>query len=231
MTYYLRKSMWLLAVLLVLPLNAQEVSKKEGLKAKGLRVRILAFTTRKGAEKIVIESGGSRTREITLTTHGLGSYVSVSQRELILGMMPSEEDQPVTPLAKVQLPDQGRDFLLLLIPNKSGYDCRAVRLDGSRFGSGDTLFYNAGNIPVGGVIGKKKFVVTPRRLKIINAPPVNKEPYYQVSFYTKIQEKVRIFSDTRWPHDDRSRSYVFFYVNPRTQRVTYRAVDEFVAKR
>ena len=37
-----------------------------------------------------------------------------------------------------------------------------------------------------------------------------------------------VFSTTRWPMDDRLRSYVFFFNNPTTGRPDYRAVDEFV---
>lgn len=41
-------------------------------------------------------------------------------------------------------------------------------------------------------------------------------------------EGVRVLCITRWPEDKQARFYVFFYVNPDTKRITYRAVDEFV---
>ena len=62
----------------------------------------------------------------------------------------------------------------------------------------------------------------------MSSPRANDKPYYQVKFYYNNKGKSRIFSDTRWPYDNRLRSYIFFYSNPKTSKVTYRAVDETV---
>jgi len=40
---------------------------------------------------------------------------------------------------------------------------------------------------------------------------------------------MRLISSTRWPVDGELRSYIFFFVNPETRRIDYRAVDEYIA--
>jgi len=36
---------------------------------------------------------------------------------------------------------------------------------------------------------------------------------------------------TKWPESKHMRYYVFFYNDPKTKSITYRAVDEFVPKK
>ncbi len=225
------------ALLLILPLQAQDTPNstntapngKNKANTKGIRVRILAFATIKEADRIVIQANKKLTSEFKIPTHGLSPYISVPGRTLSLGLNPADPELPIEPLAKVQLPEQGKEFLLIMIPNKTGYHCKAIRLDGTDFKAGDTLFLNTGKVTVGGIIGKEKFSLKPGKLKIIGAPPQNDLPYYQVKFYYSHKKKTRIFSDSRWPHELRTRSYVFFYMRPNTRRVTYRAVDEYLS--
>ena len=49
-----------------------------------------------------------------------------------------------------------------------------------------------------------------------------------MSFFYKRGKETRPLADTRWPYDERSRSYVFFYPNQKTGRIKYRAVDEVI---
>ena len=205
-------------------LHAQDTTAQE----KGLSVRLLAFAPLKGADSVVIQSGKVLSDEMVVPTHGLGLPIPVNSRELTLGLLPKEDGQPIRVLAKIKLPPQGKKFLLLLIPDDKGYECRPVRLDAENFRGGDTLCYNAGSVSIGGTLGKTKFAVMPRKFRIMSSPKANDKPYYQVKFYYNNKGESRIFSDTRWPYDNRLRSYIFFYSNPKTSKVTYRAVDETV---
>lgn len=205
-------------------LHAQDVVEQE----KRVSIRLLASSLLKGADSVVIQSGKIRSGKVMVPTHGLSSPVLVNGRQLVLGLIPEKGNGPIKPLAKIQLPQQGRKFLLLLVPNNHGYSCKVIRLDYGNFQGGDTLFYNVGDTSIGGMIGKRKFAVSPGKLRIMKAPIADGKPYYQVRFYYNDQGKARIFRDTRWPRDDRSRSYIFFFTNPKTSRVTYRAIDEVV---
>ena len=49
-----------------------------------------------------------------------------------------------------------------------------------------------------------------------------------LAFLLGLRDFGRSYSTTRWPVDDKQRSYVFFFINPATKRLDYRAVDEFV---
>ena len=54
------------------------------------------------------------------------------------------------------------------------------------------------------------------------------ENYYDVGFGVREKEGDRALSTTRWPVDPQQRSYVFFFVNPKNNRLDFGAVDEFV---
>ncbi len=207
-------------------LAAQDEEAPKG-SAKGLVVRLLAVDLLKDAETVVLRSGESRSKTIPLLTHGLSDPVRVTGRALIVAT-PALEEKPGRILAKVTLPAAGRRFLLLLVPSKDNYLCRIVRLDDPAFKPGDTCFFNVSPVPVGGTLGSRKFLAE-RGKPVFAKPPRQADlPYYQVSFFYKRGKETRPLADTRWPYDERSRSYVIFYPNPKNGRIKYRAVDEVI---
>ena len=68
-------------------------------------------------------------------------------------------------------------------------------------------------------------LIKPRVAVFVKPPPRGDKPFYQVTFYQSDNSKARPFANTRWPHRDASRCYVFFY-RSETGRLTYQAVDE-----
>ena len=210
-------------------LRAQEEAAGEKT-GKGIELHLMAVALLDGAKDVVIASGEDVRGPGTLHTHGFGDPVHVTARALGI-TTPPIDGKPGRVLGKVTLPSAGRRFLLLLVPAKDTYLCRAVRLDDPAFKAGHVCFFNVSRAQVAGTLGSRRFV-TERGAPVIVPPPRRTDlPYYQVNFYYKRGDQTRPLADTRWPHDDRSRSYVFFYQNPKTGRVTYRAVDEIIESR
>ena len=210
-------------------LTAQEGAGPGG-STKGIVVRLLAVDLLKGAETVVLGSGETRSKTIDLLTHGLTDAVRVTGRVLRVAT-PALEEKPGSVLAEVTLPSAGRRFLLLLVPSKDKYLCRVVRLDDPAFKPGDVCFFNVSPLPVGGMLGTRKFLTERGKPVIVKPPRQTDLPYYQVSFFYKRGKETRPLADTRWPYDERSRSYVIFYPNPKNGRIKYRAVDEVVPTR
>lgn len=134
-------------------------------------------------------------------------------------------------LVDITLPETGKSFIVLLIPSAESGFKHVVITDGDpKFQPGDMYFYNHSNKTVMGFVGTAKFVIAPARGQILRPTGAKPERYYDVGLGVREAEGDRVLSTTRWPENKGMRYYVFFFVNPKTQRVDFRAVDEYVSK-
>jgi hypothetical protein len=118
---------------------------------------------------------------------------------------------------------------VLLIPaTTGGYKPVVISSGDPSFKPGDVYFYNHADKPVLGYVGTAKFILEPAKGQTLRPAGAKPEKYYDVGFGVREKEGDRALSTTRWPVDDKIRSYVFFFVNPGTKRLDFRAVDEFV---
>ena len=132
-------------------------------------------------------------------------------------------------LATVTLPEKGKSFIVLLIPSaKAGYDPVVIASDDPSFKPGDVYFYNHADRTVLGYVGTSKFTIAPDKGQMLRPAGLKEGKYYDVGFGVREKEGDRVLSTSRWPEDNKMRSYMFFFINPRTQRLDFRAVDEFV---
>jgi hypothetical protein len=135
-------------------------------------------------------------------------------------------------LASVALPEEGKSFIVLLIPSsKGGYSPVVMRSDDPSFKPGDIYFHNIADKTVLGFVGTAKFTLDPAKGTIVRPKGARDEKFYDVGLGVREKEGDRVLATTRWPEDSQSRFYVFFYLNPETKSISYRAVDEFVAKK
>ena len=133
-------------------------------------------------------------------------------------------------VARVGLPEEGRKFIVLLLPDaQRRFRPVVLRADDQRFRPGDVYFHNLSTASIIGKIGARQFDLEPGKGRIETPRPDGDRPFIDVAFGQRLEgNQAKILSTTRWPIDDRVRGYVFFFVDPVTKRLTYRAVDEFV---
>jgi hypothetical protein len=137
--------------------------------------------------------------------------------------------QPDAIIANIQLPETGDAFVSLLIPAKNGgYNAIVIPTDEGGLKPGSIYLYNHSDATVMGRIGTSKFIITTGTGQILKPEGAHTEKFYDVAFGVQEETGPRVFSTTRWPADDRLRSYVFFFKNPTSGRPDYRAVDDFV---
>lgn len=134
-------------------------------------------------------------------------------------------------LATVSLPDEGKSFIVLLIPSpQGGYSPVVMNSGDPSFRPGDIYFHNHADKTVLGFVGTAKFILAPTKGTIVRPAGAKPEKFYDVGLGVREPEGDRVLCTMRWPEDDKERVYVFFYVNPNTKRISYRAVSEFVEK-
>ena len=171
-------------------------------------------------------SGTVAGEAVQIGARGLSDSFTTATREFSLAVPDAKQESGYRGVAKVALPAEGKDFIILLEPAGATYKVHVVNSRESRFGADCVLFFNATEITLGGTLGSNKVLFKPREAVFAKPPPRGEKPYYQITFYQPDKDKARPFANTRWPHRDGSRCYVFFYCNPSTGRIVYQAVDE-----
>lgn len=170
-------------------------------------------------------SGSVAGDAVQIGARGLSDPFKPGTREFSLAVPDAKQESGFRAVANVVLPAEGKDFIILLEPAGATYKVHLVNGGESRFGADSVLFFNASEVTLGATLGETRVLIKPRVAVFAKAPPRGEKSYYQVTFYEPEKGKARPFADTRWPHRDKGRCYIFFY---RSQggRLTYQAVDE-----
>lgn len=132
-------------------------------------------------------------------------------------------------LATVELPAEGDSFIVLLVPaEKSGFEPVVLPSDRDRFQAGEVYCYNHSPNIIFGKVGSAKLALKPLSGGILKPAGARKENFYDVVFYYRSEKGDRPLSSTRWPVDNKVRTYAFFYVHPESGRPAFRTIDEFL---
>ena len=174
-------------------------------------------------------SGKTRGKEVVVGARGLSESFHAPAREFTLMMEDSKRESGFRDVGKVPLPPEGDDFIILLEPDNAVFKVHVINGRDARFGANGILFFNASESNMGVALGASKLVIKPRAPVFAKPPDEGGRPYYQVTFFEADNGKARPFVNTRWPHRENSRCYVFLYRN-QNGRFTYQAVDERVAE-
>lgn len=133
-------------------------------------------------------------------------------------------------LTNIALPETGNSFIVLLFPaNEGGYKHVVISDNNPEFKPGDIYFYNQADKTVMGFVGSAKFTLEPAKGTTLRPTnPSGDGAYYDVGLGVREKEGDKPLSIARWPVQKGIRMYVFFYINPRSGKLDFRAVDEFV---
>ncbi|PAW75755.1 MAG: hypothetical protein B9S38_00585 [Verrucomicrobiia bacterium Tous-C4TDCM] len=212
------RRVFLFALALTVVAHAQDAG------GSGLTVRFLAERAPGNLGKVVLAAEKARSEPFELPINHLSDPRVAPAR--VFSIRPEAKDLSI---ADVTLPDAGKSFIVLLIPAVAGgYQPVVISAEDPDFKPGDVYFYNHADKPVLGYVGTSKFILAPAKGQTLRPAGAKPEKYYDVGFGVREKEGDRALSTTRWPVDDKIRSYVFFFVNPGTKRLDFRAVDEFV---
>lgn len=190
---------------------------------------------------LLLAPGGPTIELFTLTTEsrklsgpvlvgarGLSEPLAPGARNFAFAIPDKTKEDGYRPVASVVLPATGSDFIILLEPAGQTLKTHVVSAKSPRFGNDSTLFFNATDVPIGATLGKNKVLVPPRKPIIAEAPRRAEKPWYQVTFYEPKDGQPAMIANTRWPHRNASRGYIFFYRSAPSGRITFQAVDETI---
>lgn len=192
----------------------------------GPKVRFLAERAPEAIGKVMLVAKEAKSAQFDLPTNHLSDPQSPPER--IFSVWSAARNVSV---ATVTLPEQGDSFIVLLVPSADGgYKPIVISAKDANFKPGDIYFYNHADKTVLGYVGTSKFILEPAKGKTVRpqGPSGDEKNYYEVGLGVREKEGDRTLSTARWPVQKDMRMYVFFYLNPKSQRLDFRAVDEFV---
>ncbi|MGA0899192.1 MAG: hypothetical protein ACO3SO_02165 [Luteolibacter sp.] len=199
-----------------------------GEESSGPAVRALLLVPGGPVIKLHPMLGASIGKAVQVGARGLSEPFRPGGREFLLAVPDSKEESGYRAVGKVALPLKGKDFVILLEPAKDIFKIHVVDARESRFDADCVLFFNATETILGAALGDNKVMIKPRTAIFAKPPNKGEKSFYQVTFYQPDNTKARPFFNTRWPHREGSRCYVFLY-RAQSGRITYQAVDEGLA--
>jgi hypothetical protein len=191
--------------------------------AKDPVIRLLADRAPEDAGEIVLVAGDKRSAALPLPVNAPSTPLPAPARAF--EVKAAEGDAS---LAKVALPEAGDSFLVLLLTAEKGYQPVVLSADPKSFKPGDVYFHNSSSKTVIGKVGTTEFTLEPSKGSIVKPEGASPEKLYAVSLKVRDEKKERVLSETNWPVDPTLRTYVFFFNKPGSDRVDFRAVEEFV---
>jgi hypothetical protein len=213
---------------------SQEPEEKEDEGEAAILLRILCKQPVAGATDLAIVQEGGMLHELEIKRSLVTEPLPVARGELFLVRKSGDDPaKALDPFLKLTIPDAGKRFVLALFaapeptPGKP-YEHRLIRTDNLQFGVSDLYLFNLTEVPIGGMLGKRKFRVAPNRSKVVTPDPDQAGGrVYQSRFYFKNGDETRLFNDTRWPLSKSARVYLFFMPDPARRSIGYQTFREY----
>jgi len=101
-------------------------------------------------------------------------------------------------LSTITLPEEGKSFVVLLIPSpKGGYSPVVMNSGDPAFKPGDIYFHNNADKTVLGFVGTEKFTLPPAKGTILRPKGARAEKFYDVGLGIREADGDRVLSTTR----------------------------------
>lgn len=235
MTHHRMHSLYMILFAIIglhLPLWAQDPVEEK--KEARLMMRVICSQPVEGATELKIAQGDTILQDLVIIPSLVTDPIAIKRGDLSLAKHSvSGKEMVLDPILKVTIPEIGTRFVLALFPSpdatpKMPYRHLLIRTDGLNFNASDLYLHNLTAVPIGGELGKTRFLVAPAQSTISRPnPEPASERMYQARFYYQREGETHIFSDTRWPLASSARVYLFFIPDPVRQSIGYVSFREY----
>ncbi len=195
--------------------------------SKDTLIRFSSFGLANGGSEYLLAAGEYKTAPFAIPDNGFSDPVAapVPVKTLALG---SAKETPFRSLATVKLPETGKRFLVILLPDKD-QTLRpiVVRADDPAFRPGQIMILNFAREILAADLGGEKLTFQPGSRTIFRPQRKNDLANYQVRFYQAKEGKPKVFAASLWPYFDAKRAFVFLYMDPASDTPAFRSIDEF----
>lgn len=160
---------------------------------------------------------GAGCREVDLPRMNLSKVYQLPAGPLDLRLLPAPPDDPAkipagAPAATVA--EGVTDFYLLITSDRANtvapVRMQVIDAGAEKLGTGQMLWLNLTENPVGGMVGSEKLLVEPNSRVTLNSPASGNQDYpVNLNFRIPGKETLYPLCETKWRHDPRSRTLAF----------------------
>lgn len=199
-----------------------------GSAADSVTFSALCFSPSSATEPAFYVGINGARKKINVPVTSLGGPFQANVRDgRMLDFFTNESDE--RPAVSVQLPSGSSDRLLVVfVPQGGSYQARALTLPASGFGGGTTFAINLSPTEVAIRHGNTpQQSIKPSGQQLLTLPSGYREPMLPVQIFMRNSTGTwEIAQSTRWPIDNRFRTYLFFYRSKETEPIGVHAVPE-----
>lgn len=195
--------------------------------AREVLLRFTSFGVEQPLNGVVLAAGDERTDSFNIPDNGFSLPIAPPTADcgFVLGIA---DGDGVRRLADVRLPEDGRRFLVLMLPAGNGsVRPMVIRADDPGFRAGHVMILNLAPQPLAADLGGQRLEFAPGSRTVFRPRREGNLANYQVRFYHMQDGAPSVFAATLWPYFEGKRAYVFLHMDPRRGAPTFRAIDEF----
>ncbi len=181
--------------------------------------------------ELVVQSGEKSFQPANVTPFQISEPLILKAKPEQLSFFIKGVESAEAVLASVAVPDGFKHMLIVLAPknDQRAPSHQAFLINEADFPDQSIWFLNGSGKPVVIQIADAKHSLAAEAAKLVRPENKSGEPLGVQAFFSE-KNKWRIFSSTRWVLPQGQRHLVFFQVNPRTQRMDYNSLTDFITE-
>lgn len=195
-----------------------------------LSLRIALADARSPLREILVQTGEKDIEPAAVHPFRIGDPITLKTMPERLNFFTKGADGVPVPLASVAVPGGMKHVLAVLAPDaaKASSAHQAFVLNEAEFPAQSIWFLNSTPRPVAIQLGAAWETINAGATHLFRPASQDGEPLrVQMVFYEK--QKWQTFSSTRWLLPPGQRHLIFFNVNPRTERMDYNSLTDYLA--
>lgn len=202
-----------------------------------VELHFVSFPKTDDPEPLELLIGENETLEVQLPTNHISQAYSVPHlSNWELGKSSGPDAQEFTFQSYGKTPSISSKSQLVLVirrdsDNASGLQLVPLDYSDSGFTGGEYFFMNATKVDVAGIIGSLKFSLKPGKHTLVTPEPSktrDDRDYSYARFFFRQDDTAQPFFSATWRLNQRARSMVFFYHDPRTKQIRLHIIRSFL---
>ncbi|MEY3898469.1 MAG: hypothetical protein RLZZ214_3991 [Verrucomicrobiota bacterium] len=197
-------------------------------------LQFLSFPKAVDPKPVELVVGEGKTIKVEIPTNTLSKTYTVKRQDVwaVGATGVDEKGKPVfNVFGQAETLDSSKQLILLVRKgenNADGMDVIPIDNGTANFGGGKFLFMNATKVDISGEAGGVKFAIQPGKSTIIKPQAVSNDQASEEMFSFREGNEAKPFFSSKWPISDKSRSLIFFYNDPTSQRLRMHSIRDFI---
>ncbi|MBK1855057.1 hypothetical protein JO972_08810 [Verrucomicrobiaceae bacterium 5K15] len=202
-----------------------------------IQLQFVSFPKLRDAKPVELVIGQGKTMPVELPTNSISKVYKVPRsNKWILGknIVNTEGKKTFDVYGQSSAISSTKQLIIVIRKGQSNDDgLELITIDNNtdNFGGGKYFLMNATSVDIAGSIGTGKFALRPNSHFILAPKPTKTKDdrhYCYAKIYFRRNEEVQPFFTSTWRFNERARSMVFFYHDPRTSRLRLHTIRDYV---